>query len=1068
MKKYLLLSTLLLCLSFAARSQAPINDSCGAAINIPVTSNAGTCTPHADSNYSTLTATRSPQASGDGSGKDDDVWFKFTSTSTQAIISVQNAVYTNGGGINIELWNTCGDASFNQWFPISSSGTAKGLTIGATYLVRVYTYGSTSRASSFKICVACPPPPPVNDDCSNAPTLTLNTGSTCTNTVNGTMANATANSSGTTSCAFESALSIKDVWYKFVATSALANITLSNVSLISGSSSNLALQLTGGCTTFSMMCSTNGALSPNFLTPGTTYYVRVYNTDPTSSSTFTICASIPAPPPNNECSGAYTLPVNTTANPSLVISGTTVASTASSGSFTCTGSPGADVWFKLKLTPAEIAAPGIFSIYCTSTIFSYALFTGSCGSLTQVAGWCGNPANPELPTLSAGTDYWLRVYNAGATTYSMALRKLPLAPPANDTCTTATDITSTVGTALYINGSTRNASVTTTRTDCYGFNAPYAKDVWHKFTLATAGTYLVDIKNLKSYSSFPAPRADVQVQVFTGADCGALMQFSCSKSYATDTAAGIITQATSVSTIYWLRIIETSNSPGWFVYDIGIKGISVPANDNETGAVTLVQDYTCNSTAGTFRAATLSTATVPTFAPSTPFSDVWYKFVASTSNPTITLNNTSNKVRLGLYNHPSTTTPLLIAASDNGTLACSGLIVGNTYSVRVYYTGTIAPPNSLEANFNICITGYPSALAANVANCTIADAAPVPNSTNSGSWLHLLKSGALIASVYDGPSATGAPFLPRGFINAFYYTHTGAVRSDAASIPYLNRNYEINVANNNLTNSPVKVRFYFSKAELYALIGTANSNVYNINDLRVARLSNASCSGVIGSGALYYNITGFGTITADIYFVEMIVPNFSGFFLQNVSETVLPVSCSDFSGNAINGKVQLSWATQTEVNSNYFEVQRSTDGSNFITIEKIASLGSGSRYSFTDYSAKSNQTYYYRLLQADKDGKTQFVCKTLQVANPAATLVFGNIHPNPVSDLIRIDILQPQTGKVDIQIINTLGQVVQQQHFSIQPHDVKLQINTIKLNAGIYSVKIITAGGVTVQPIIKQ
>jgi hypothetical protein len=69
---------------------------------------------------------------------------------------------------------------------------------------------------------------------------------------------------------------------------------------------------------------------------------------------------------------------------------------------------------------------------------------------------------------------------------------------------------------------------------------------------------------------------------------------------------------------------------------------------------------------------------------------------------------------------------------------------------------------------------------------------------------------------------------------------------------------------------------------------------------------------------------------------------------------------------------ELTWVTLTEVNNDYFEVQRSVNGSEFETIGKVQGNGNSSKeiiYHLDDKDISANGTYIYRLTQFDFDGK---------------------------------------------------------------------------------------------------
>jgi len=94
---------------------AAANDDCASAFALTPVVN---CTT-GEGPFSTEGATQSSQASGDGTGRDDDVWFKFTTgpTNIYGKVSLINPEYLNFGNAVIELWGNCGDAANTQFFP---------------------------------------------------------------------------------------------------------------------------------------------------------------------------------------------------------------------------------------------------------------------------------------------------------------------------------------------------------------------------------------------------------------------------------------------------------------------------------------------------------------------------------------------------------------------------------------------------------------------------------------------------------------------------------------------------------------------------------------------------------------------------------------------------------------------------------------------------------------------------------------------------------------------------------------------------------------------------------------
>jgi len=88
--------------------------------------------------------------------------------------------------------------------------------------------------------------------------------------------------------------------------------------------------------------------------------------------------------------------------------------------------------------------------------------------------------------------------------------------------------------------------------------------------------------------------------------------------------------------------------------------------------------------------------------------------------------------------------------------------------------------------------------------------------------------------------------------------------------------------------------------------------------------------------------------------------------------TTLPVNIVSVKAEVLARTVRLYWTTTSETNNAYFEVLRSDDKANFVSIGKVTGNNAAHDYVFTDYSPLSG-TAYYKLRQVDLDGKvTEF------------------------------------------------------------------------------------------------
>jgi hypothetical protein len=173
-----------------------------------------------------------------------------------------------------------------------------------------------------------------------------------------------------------------------------------------------------------------------------------------------------------------------------------------------------------------------------------------------------------------------------------------------------------------------------------------------------------------------------------------------------------------------------------------------------------------------------------------------------------------------------------------------------------------------------------------------------------------------------------------------------------------------------------------------------------------------------------------------------------------VLNATLPVTFVYFKGQASGSGNQLSWATATELNNDYFSVERSTDGVRFEAIARITGAPNSNsivQYNYTDTKTLSGNTYY-RLKQVDKDGR--FIFSKLVVISSAPTLNMAQLYPNPVQAALSIHISNNIMGAGKIKVFDAGGTVVRQQALIKTNTTVYETVNMQLLTTGLYTVEI--------------
>jgi hypothetical protein len=102
--------------------------------------------------------------------------------------------------------------------------------------------------------------------------------------------------------------------------------------------------------------------------------------------------------------------------------------------------------------------------------------------------------------------------------------------------------------------------------------------------------------------------------------------------------------------------------------------------------------------------------------------------------------------------------------------------------------------------------------------------------------------------------------------------------------------------------------------------------------------------------------------------------------------TVLPVQLISFDLKKEPTNIILHWKTASEINNDYFDIEKSIDGINFVAIGRVFGNGNSSeinKYLFKDYVLQ-NKNVYYRLKQVDYDGAYQYsnIISTLGYSKP--------------------------------------------------------------------------------------
>ena len=179
--------------------------------------------------------------------------------------------------------------------------------------------------------------------------------------------------------------------------------------------------------------------------------------------------------------------------------------------------------------------------------------------------------------------------------------------------------------------------------------------------------------------------------------------------------------------------------------------------------------------------------------------------------------------------------------------------------------------------------------------------------------------------------------------------------------------------------------------------------------------------------------------------------------------TTLPVALISLDATTRNTVIDVYWATATEQNSDYFDVQRSADNESFSPIGTVDAAGDAqfrNDYLFVDVAPLQGANYY-RLKQVDRDGtvdKTRSVVAFMGQVNNERPVVF----PNPATDVLNVAFNTPLDGSAVLYVQDALGRTVTQSTVVVLRGERTAVIPTAGLANGWYKLRIAMPDG-TVQ-----
>lgn len=181
--------------------------------------------------------------------------------------------------------------------------------------------------------------------------------------------------------------------------------------------------------------------------------------------------------------------------------------------------------------------------------------------------------------------------------------------------------------------------------------------------------------------------------------------------------------------------------------------------------------------------------------------------------------------------------------------------------------------------------------------------------------------------------------------------------------------------------------------------------------------------------------------------------------------TPLPIELLYFKAKLVKQQVVLDWATLTEKDNKFFEIQRSSDAVNWQKVTQVKGAVNSSKlltYQYIDVLPLDNISYY-RLKQVDLDGT--FSLSDITSVNIKSLTNTTVVFPNPAQNqvFIKLENGVQADGQVKALLFNTLG-IQQPVDFMATKGGLTGNIET--LPEGVYLLKIYIVERVIVKKIV--
>lgn len=206
---------------------------------------------------------------------------------------------------------------------------------------------------------------------------------------------------------------------------------------------------------------------------------------------------------------------------------------------------------------------------------------------------------------------------------------------------------------------------------------------------------------------------------------------------------------------------------------------------------------------------------------------------------------------------------------------------------------------------------------------------------------------------------------------------------------------------------------------------------------------------VQGENYYYIRYTTLDTTLSGSYYNNSIGSYIELDTTASTNSSPLPVELVSFEAEEVNNEGELTWVSASEENFSHYEIEKSTDMTNWTTIGSVSGSSNPyqiNHYQFTDRELTSGVTYY-RLKMVDLDATYEY--SNIETISTSRNRL--NVYPNPTTDNTITVTTERRFRNIKIEDIEVLDQNGRSVGFQFNGTTGRLIIDA---QQGIYILKV--------------